>query len=65
VAALGNEALAGTDEAVLLADATRRVTDTLRVEFSAVLELLPGGARDTSGVPRRHHAALRARRASG
>ncbi|HKC90696.1 MAG TPA: GAF domain-containing protein [Candidatus Limnocylindria bacterium] len=44
VAALGNEALAGTDEAVLLADATRRVTDTLRVEFSAVLELLPGGA---------------------
>ena len=44
VAALGNEALAGADEDVLLQDATRHVADTLRVEFSAVLELLPGGA---------------------
>lgn len=44
VAALGNEALAGAAEDVLLADATRRVAETLRVEFSAVLELLPGGS---------------------
>src|SRR3989440_1727735 len=44
VAALGNAALAGADEELLLQDATRRVADTLRVEFTAVLELLPGGA---------------------
>jgi len=44
IAALGNEALAGVDEDVLLENATRRVTQTLRAEFCAVLELLPGGA---------------------
>lgn len=44
IAALGNEALGGADEEVLLENATRRVAETLRVEFSAVLELLPGGA---------------------
>src|SRR2546423_15226430 len=44
VAALGHDARAGTDEALLLQDAPRRVADTLRVEFTAVLELLPGGA---------------------
>jgi len=44
IAALGNDALAGADEDVLLENATRRVTQILRAEFSAVLELLPGGA---------------------
>lgn len=44
IAALGNEALAGADEDVLLENATRRISETLGVEFSAALQLLPGGA---------------------
>ena len=44
VAALGNEALAGAEESVLLQSASRRAAETLQAEFSAVLELLPGGA---------------------
>jgi DNA-binding CsgD family transcriptional regulator len=44
VASLGNSALAGADEVELFADAARLVADNLGVEFSAILELLPGGA---------------------
>jgi DNA-binding CsgD family transcriptional regulator len=44
VAALGNEALAGSDESDLLESATHRVVQVLPVEFCAVLEVLPGGA---------------------
>jgi GAF domain-containing protein len=64
--------LAGAGEAELLADAVRLVADNLGVEFSAILELLPGGAalllragvgwraglvgRATLGVGRESHA---------
>ena len=44
VAGLGNSALAGADDVELFADAVRLVADNLGVEFSAILELLPGGA---------------------
>jgi GAF domain-containing protein len=44
VAALGNSALAGADAVELFADATHLLADNLGVEFSAILELLPGGA---------------------
>lgn len=43
VAALGDSALAGAADAALFADATRLVAENLGVEFSAILELLPGG----------------------
>jgi DNA-binding CsgD family transcriptional regulator len=44
VAALGNAALAGSNESSLLDEATNRVVEVLPVEFCAVLEVLPGGA---------------------
>ncbi len=44
VAALGNSALAGADDVELFTDAVHLIADNLGVEFSAILELLPGGA---------------------
>ncbi|PQV63334.1 PAS domain S-box-containing protein [Abditibacterium utsteinense] len=43
VAELGHRALTDVDIDTLLADATTLVTATLDVEFSSVLELMPGG----------------------
>jgi DNA-binding CsgD family transcriptional regulator len=43
VASLGDSALAGAADAALFADAARLVVDNLGVEYSAILELLPGG----------------------